>query len=102
MTVLIDPLKLITKFAAPLIKAVGREYRLRDADEKSIAFAGVDAEISAALDVLSRNADKPGKALLDHIKGKIQHDLRISTNIRSRNGLPPRRSRVWLRRRFAH
>ncbi len=71
MTMSIDPLKLVTAAATPLIKAVGREYKLRGADEKSIAFAGVDAEMSAALDVLALNADKPGKALLDYLKGKI-------------------------------
>lgn len=71
MTHPIDPMKLITAVAAPLIKAVGREYKLRGADEKTITFAGVDDEMSAALDVLSLNADKPGKALLDYLKGKI-------------------------------
>src|SRR3546814_13079666 len=71
MTIPIDPLKLITAAAAPLIKAVGREYKLRGADEKLIAFTGIDAEMSAALDVLARNANKPEKALLDYLKGKI-------------------------------
>ena len=71
MTMSIDPLKLVTAAATPLIKAVGREYKLRGADEKSIAFTGVNAEMSAALDVLVLNADKPGKALLDYLKGKI-------------------------------
>lgn len=64
-------MKPIAAVAAPLIKAVAREYKLRGADEKAIAFPGVDAEMSAAIDVLSRNADKPGKALLDYLKGKI-------------------------------
>src|SRR3546814_8044541 len=45
MTIPIDPLKLITAAAAPLIKAVGREYKLRGADEKLIAFTGIDAEM---------------------------------------------------------
>lgn len=67
----IEPLRLITAVAAPLFKAVRREYKLRSADEKSIAFASVEAEMSAALDVLSLNADKPGKTLLDYLKGKI-------------------------------
>lgn len=71
MTHPIDPMKLITVVAAPLIKAVGREYKLRGADEQTITFASVDDEMSAALDVLSLNADKPGKALLDYLKGKI-------------------------------
>lgn len=71
MTIPIDPLKLVTAAATPLIKAVGREYKLRGANEKSIAFTGVDLEMSAAIDVLAQNADKPGKALLDYLKGKI-------------------------------
>src|SRR3546814_17195835 len=71
MTIPIEPLKLITAAAAPLIKAVGREYKLRGADEKLLAFTGIDAEMSAALDVLARNANKPEKALLDYLKGKI-------------------------------
>src|SRR3546814_16353215 len=71
MTIPIDPLKLITAAAAPLIKAVGREYKLRGADEKLIAFTGIAAEMSAALAVLARNANKPEKALTAYLKGKI-------------------------------
>jgi hypothetical protein len=71
MTVPIDPLKLFMPVATPLIKAAVREAKLRGADEKPIAFADVDEEMSTALAVLAQNADKPGKALLDYVKGKI-------------------------------
>src|SRR3546814_16194229 len=66
-----DTLLPYTTLFRSLIKAVGREYKLRGADEKLIAFTGIDAEMSAALDVLARNANKPEKALLDYLKGKI-------------------------------
>lgn len=57
--------------AVKLIAAVRREAQLRDADTRSLNFGNLEPEMDAAIDVLSRNADRPGKALLAYVKGVI-------------------------------
>src|SRR3546814_19233924 len=83
MTIPIDPLKLITAAAAPLIKAVGREYKLRGADEKLIAdrkrvVSG--KSVSVRVDLGGRRISKKNTEFMRHkYKDNTRHITKKNT-----------------------
>lgn len=63
--------KAAAAIVAPVARAAKDEWARRDATAKPLSLTNLDAEMDEAMDVLARNADNPGIAILNAVKGAL-------------------------------